>query len=1273
MQDCKEKVKNILSYYLFSEMFQLEQEEFKPNFKKIINSESFKNAIVECRAQLKDERKIDAFKVYIGVCRVEDFIDYLQSIGLLKKDENLEKFNLNSYIALGYFYITKNGHLIYSNERAIKYLPILPIIRIFKNTKDIPKAIKEYIEKQEDIEKLDNKAFLDRWKVDKDEPNICYVIDNSWVVNKKTQVEDIKKLKNLKNCVLCVTDQILSELDGLKNNKDSAISSKARAFRRVINEMAEESQKDQDGRLRDGMWYPSKEKKQIFIIIPSYENLNEREYGVDKPEDASVVKAAVDMSSKYFPIVLTEDKNIRSGIQKYTTCFGISMSLDVRISNRRLVDSKSSNSIDVLKEEEEFFFKLFEIEEFLQTSRDALSSFGKHYFKGTTIAIEPVLEFGEGSGYQKALEDLQNISLNPFFESVQELLEEEETSELLNTYICGKDIEFDLSSIKTVVELFTKQDIPLAKWLSPYNASMMQQIAINKANELKDQELMAVNGPPGTGKTTLLKDIIASIIVKRALKIIDADYKILDNKGRLIDDLKGFGIVVASNNNAAVENISIELPKMDDDVKNSLSIINEDGFRYFEDLIRRYFEEISKDRRQNKTEDDEDVDEGIGVEDIEEAKNGEYLGLLSIPLGNSTNRDRAISLLNVLKTDIEQEEIPSEEDIRQIGDKIKNLKSKIEEFGKKHKNYYAYLTDIENLQNEKDQIETDIKTLENELSNLTKEKESVEAEILKLEEKKKETFNLLNIHEKSIPSWLDSLLSIFLKAYRTKIEKREIEKQNLINEIRILNQRLDEKEQHKQKLQKKINDMQSSLSEKKAKKDSIDKELSIKSDFVQEMESKYQNMLLKKDLYIKIMSGEQLSYNEEKDIYMFTPYNHEELNKLRMQIFIESLKLHKLLIARHKEEFKKILNIFTAFLLNPDKFTNDTYSMEDLFNIFFFVIPVTSTTFHSFGTLFKNMSKSGIGYLIVDEAGQAAPQQALMPLYKSNKAIVVGDPLQIEPVVSITSDLDNYLIKSFNIEYPERYQTISSSVQILADHGSSIGAFYEDYRVGIPLNIHRRCNNPMFDIANEIAYNGRMIKGRDDKESVKDLIPDYIKGKPQSLWIHVDWEKSRKEGQVVLDEIEALRKMLKDIESRLNHHDIDIEEFVKSKNLFIITPFRDIKEHIEKEFKKSSSKLENTLANESLGKFIGTIHTFQGKEAKIVIIVLGGKGEKSMNWVASKPNMLNVALTRAKEYCFIIGDRSIWRNKQYFIKAVKYMNYIESKKLWDSDLSNVSH
>jgi len=52
-------------------------------------------------------------------------------------------------------------------------------------------------------------------------------------------------------------------------------------------------------------------------------------------------------------------------------------------------------------------------------------------------------------------------------------------------------------------------------------------------------------------------------------------------------------------------------------------------------------------------------------------------------------------------------------------------------------------------------------------------------------------------------------------------------------------------------------------------------------------------------------------------------------------------------------------------------------------------------------------------------------------------------------------------------------------------------------------------------------------------------------------------EKSKKEGQVVLDEIEALRKILKDVEGRLSEHDIDIQKFIKDKNLFIILGVRN--------------------------------------------------------------------------------------------------------------------
>ena len=48
---------------------------------------------------------------------------------------------------------------------------------------------------------------------------------------------------------------------------------------------------------------------------------------------------------------------------------------------------------------------------------------------------------------------------------------------------------------------------------------------------------------------------------------------------------------------------------------------------------------------------------------------------------------------------------------------------------------------------------------------------------------------------------------------------------------------------------------------------------------------------------------------------------------------------------------------------------------------------------------------------------------------------------------------------------------------------------------------------------------------------------------------------------------------------------------------------------------------------------VGTVHTFQGKDANEVLLVLGcsNKSAGAMNWVVKKANILNVACTRAKE------------------------------------------
>lgn len=95
---------------------------------------------------------------------------------------------------------------------------------------------------------------------------------------------------------------------------------------------------------------------------------------------------------------------------------------------------------------------------------------------------------------------------------------------------------------------------------------------------------------------------------------------------------------------------------------------------------------------------------------------------------------------------------------------------------------------------------------------------------------------------------------------------------------------------------------------------------------------------------------------------------------------------------------------------------------------------------------------------------------------------------------------------------------------------------------------------------------------------------------------------------------------------------------------YVISLFKRVASELAKELRK----IGFTRYNKGKATNIGTIHTFQGKEAPIVFMVLGADKDiaGAASWAVQEPNMMNVAATRAKKEFYVIGDLSLYKGKK---------------------------
>ncbi|MDY0407116.1 AAA domain-containing protein [Virgibacillus sp. 179-BFC.A HS] len=764
---------------------------------------------------------------------------------------------------------------------------------------------------------------------------------------------------------------------------------------------------------------------------------------------------------------------------------------------------------------------------------------------------------------------------------------------------------------------------PLGRFPSnpDHELSFMQQVAVNLA--LNDEnDIRSVNGPPGTGKTTLLKDIFADLVVQQAAEISQlADKRIQGSLvywqnaklGVLPDSISDKNIIVASSNNGAVQNIVKELPKKEkiaDDFQKQLEEAN-------------YFKDIANSKL---------TGEGFGRsrEIKSELLNEENWGTFSLEGGATTNINKLLLNIEAIEKDLEENNQPNTgvyQEFLRLYEELKMKREKVQEYSEKmyelkqlkskhQKQLIAFEQEEKkkrtNMLSQEKEVKRELERLKQEGVNLQKDLSNVAIEIehlVNVQSQAERNYDVV-ISQKPSFLWFQKIFN------KSKVEQ-------YFKNLNDANDHLNHLSKQKTELLHDRDQLENGLKENATKIERAQKQIQdTKADFHRWMITQ-QNDLKKLEQEIalleelKLQSGIKeldfsLSYDE---LQKSNPWFTKQFRILQSELFILALKVRKQFLYENRKNLKAARIIWNQQSEHIGKENGDQLISES-WQWLNFAIPVVSTTFASFGRMFKNLNENSIGNLFIDEAGQALPQASVGAIFRSKKVMVVGDPSQIKPVLTLDSNVLTLIARYYNVD--EKFVSADASTQTIVDATSQYGfQKNEDEWIGIPLWVHRRSNYPMFTISNEISYDGLMVQGKSEEES---------QGKSQ--W----YDSTGKANDKFVKEQADLLKSL--IARRLQ------EDPKLAEEIYVISPFRNVAYKLAQVLDKIDfTKRENGKATN-----IGTVHTFQGKEAKIVYFVLGADSNSSgaARWAVSDPNIMNVAATRAKEEFYVIGDKKLY-------------------------------
>jgi len=264
--------------------------------------------------------------------------------------------------------------------------------------------------------------------------------------------------------------------------------------------------------------------------------------------------------------------------------------------------------------------------------------------------------------------------------------------------------------------------------------------------------------------------------------------------------------------------------------------------------------------------------------------------------------------------------------------------------------------------------------------------------------------------------------------------------------------------------------------------------------------------------------------------------------------------------------------------------------------------------------------------VIVDEASQCTIATVLPTAYRAKQIVIVGDPNQLTPVVS----LGPRTLSSIARAHGTTEEALAAN-HLSAGSDSAFTAFAALLPPGHEhfLAEHYRCHPAIARYLNDEFYGGRL-----------DVLSDVSAAVAQGL----------RRGFEVLDV--AGRTERPPGGSAVNHAEVEaVVQWVRERSgepgtLGVLTPFAPQAELLRSRLRTAFPPETHEELWEERKLVVGAVHSLQGDQRDVVLfstVLTRGADERSTRWLQENPQVVNVAVSRARRLLVLVGHAASLR------------------------------